>query len=153
MKLEYIEPFVTAVTTVLTAVLRSDVVRDDFVLLRGHELSGDIVVMIGLAEQQSESIILNMDAETANRIGAAMTDDACSGLDVDCMDALGELANMIAGNAVSALWDLGYTFTINPPAAVNRGDIPAVTAGLELFQVPVRTDFGGVTVNFTMKTA
>ena len=153
MKLEYIEPFVSSTMTVLKNVFQSDVVQGDVSLLRGHELAGDVSVVIGLHDHSGESVILNMDPATALKICASMNGVSCGSADPLVADTLGELANMIAGNAVSALSDQGFAFSVQPPVTVGRGDLSLITEGLELFQVLVTSDHGSITVNFTIRTA
>jgi chemotaxis protein CheX len=152
MKFEYIEPVVTSTITVLTSILQSKVDKGELALRQEYELMGDVAVVILLQDDSGESIILNMDTKTALGICSSMNDAAFESLDPLAMDTLGEVANMIAGNAVSALNDNGFDFRIHPPTAVGRDDIPRLTKGLELLQVPVLSDHGNITVNFTMRT-
>lgn len=153
MKYEYVEPFVTSTINVLRTLLRSDIDKGDISLLRGgDELRGDVAVVIRLHDDSGESIMVNMDAATALRICSAMNDTAFDALDALGMDTIGEVANMIAGNAVAALNDRGFDFRIHPPVAVGRKDIARLTNGLELFQVPVLSRHGDITVNFIMRT-
>ncbi len=153
MKLEYIAPFVSSTMSVLKTVFQCDVGQGDVSLCRGSDLGGDVSVVIGLHDHPGESVILNMDPATANSICTAMNGAACASTDPLGADTLGELANMIAGNAVSALSDLGFSFSVQPPETVNRSDLSQLTEGLELFQVPVTCQYGNITVNFTMRTA
>lgn len=152
MKFEYIEPFVTSTMNVLRTILRSGIDKGDLSLLRGHELTGDVAVLIRLNDDSGESIILDMEAKTALGICTAMNGIPFTLLDSLGMDTIGEVANMIAGNAVSALNDRGFVFKVHPPQAVGRDAISRLTNGLELFQVPVLSKYGDITVNFTMRT-
>jgi len=152
MKLEYIGPFVSSTMSVLKSVFRSDIGQGDVSLLRGHELAGDVSVVIGLHDHSGESVILNMDPATALNICTAMNGAACGSTDPLGADTLGELANMIAGNAVSALSDQGFVFSVQPPVTVGRAELPLITDGLELFQVLMTSKHGSITVNFTIRT-
>jgi chemotaxis protein CheX len=152
VKLEYIEPFVSSTMTVLKNIFQSDVEQGDVSLLRGHELAGDMSVVIGLQDHSGESVILNMDPAAALKICQTMNGTACGPTDPLVADTLGELANMIAGNAVSALCDQGFVFSVQPPVTVGRGELPLITEGLELFQVLVGSRHGNITVNFTIRT-
>ncbi len=153
MKLEYIGPFVSSTMSVLKNVFQSDVEQGDVSLCRGSELGGDVSVVIGLHDQRGESVILNMEPATAKSICTAMNGKDCSASDPLGADTLGELANMIAGNAVSALGDLGFDFSVQPPITVSRNDLAVITEGLELFQVLVTSPHGNITINFTIRTA
>jgi chemotaxis protein CheX len=152
MKLQFIEPFVSSAMSVLKTVLRSDIGQGDVTLVGGHELAGEVSAVIGIRDSPGESIILNMDSRTALNICAAMNGSGCESLDSLGRDAIGELANMIAGNAVSALNEQGFDFIVQPPVTVTQVDLPRITEGLELFQVPVSSEHGHITVNFTIRT-
>jgi len=153
MKFEYIGPFVSSTMSVLKTVFQCDVEQGDVSLCRGTDLGGDISVVIGLHDHAGESVILNMDPATAKSICTAMNGVDCGSADPLGADTLGELANMIAGNAVSALGDLGFSFSVQPPVAVSRKDLSLITEGLELFQVLITSQYGSITVNFTIRTA
>ncbi len=153
MKFEFIGPFVSSTMNVLKNVFQCEVGQGDVSLCRGNDLGGDVSVVIGLHDHRGESVILNMDAATAKSICTAMNGEDCSSADPLGADTLGELANMVAGNAVSALGDLGFTFSVQPPVTVNRTDLSHITEGLELFQVLVTSQYGNITVNFTIRTA
>jgi chemotaxis protein CheX len=153
MKLEYIAPFVSSTMSVLKNVFQSEIEQGDVSLVRCSELTGDVSVVIGLHDHSGESVILNMDPSTARSICTAMNGAACESADPLGADTLGELANMIAGNAVSALSDQGFHFSVRPPVTVGRNDLPLITEGLELFQVLVTSEHGPITVNFTVRTA
>lgn len=152
MRFEYIGPFVASAVSVLSSVLESEISPGNVSLFRGKKLGGDLFVVIRLRDDSGDSVILNMDAGTALRISNAMNGSDARSLTPEGRDAISELANMIAGKAVSALGDLGFDFHIHPPATASRDGIARTTGGLELFQVPVRTPYGGLTVNFTVRT-
>lgn len=152
MKLEYIDPFVSSTVRVLKTVLQSDICQGEIALLRGHELTGEVSVVIGLSEAPGENVILNMHTGTALGLCGAMNGAPCTALDGAALDAIGELANMVAGNAVSALSEQGFPYSIRPPETVGLADLPRLTEGLELLQVPVTSEHGLITVNFTIRT-
>jgi len=152
MNFDFIEPFVSSTKKVLGTVLRTNAEYGDVSLRQGYELTGSVAVVIGIQDGSGESVILNMDEAQALGVCSAMSGVPCEALDAFGIDALGEMANMIAGNAVSALNDRGYDFKIHPPKTVGKDELPALTAGLELLQVPVRSGQGTITVNFTMRT-
>ncbi len=152
MKLEYIDPFVSSTISVLKTVLHCDIAQGDVALRRGHDLAGTVSVVIGLRDNPGDSVILNMDEQTAFRVSEAMNGAPCTELDGAALDAIGELANMIAGNAITALNQQGLNFNVKPPQTIRKADLPGVTEGLELFQVPVTSAYGLLTVNFTIRT-
>lgn len=152
MKLEFVKPFVDSTMTVLRKILNTEIRQGEIKLLRTPELTGDISLVIGIQDESGESIILNTDARTAMGICGAMNGTPFEAMNELGFDTLGEVANMIAGNAVTILNERGFDFTVRVPFAVSGEDIPGITGGLELFQVPVLSEYGEVTVNFMMRT-
>ncbi len=153
MKFEYIGPFVSSTLGVVKSIFQCDIGQGDVTLLKGNELPGEVSVVIGLHDQAGENVILNMDPATAKKVCSAMNGIECDFSDSVGSDTLGELANMIAGNAVSALGEQGLSFAVQPPQAVDRGELARMTRGLELFQVLMLSPHGNISVNFTIRTA
>ena len=68
------------------------------------------------------------------------------------MDSIAELANMIAGNATSALNDRGFDFTVYPPVIVRKEDLKNKAARIEAFQIPLFTEYGEIIMNVSLRT-
>jgi chemotaxis protein CheX len=152
MKFEYIEPFVNSTVRVLDEVIQSDISKGKVSLVSYDEIHGDIVIVIKVEGDTEGSIILNMDNETAINVCNEMMGGDRDELSPMCMDAISELANMMAGNAASALVDLGYDLRIAPPLVVARDGIIKRISELEIFQVPLFTDCGEITMNAVLRT-
>jgi chemotaxis protein CheX len=152
VKLEYLELFVNSTMSVLGRIMQTELQKGDVRLLSAHELTGNVVILIAIQNAAGESIILNMDAGTATGICGAMNGTTFEALNELGYDTLGEVANMIAGNAVTALNNRGFDFKISVPVTGSVEVISRHAQGLELFQVPVQSRYGEITVNFTMRT-
>lgn len=151
MRYEYIEPFVNSTMRVLGDVVRSGVTRGEVTLIEGGKPAGDLAIAVPLFGDSEGNVVLHMNTATAVSLCARLT-----GAGGDCITALGldslaELANMIAGNAVSALNDQGFDFSLRPPRALVGGH-PDGEGGLETFRIPLSTDCGDVTLHVTLKT-
>ena len=68
------------------------------------------------------------------------------------LDAISELTNMIAGNATSAINDLGFDFKILPPSSLTKEEMITGAPWLEIFQVPLLTRCGEIKINIAMRT-
>lgn len=152
MRYEYIEPLVTSTIKVLDSVIKSDIARGDTSLVRDVKIMGDIAIVIRLGGDSEGSIILNMPPDTALKICNVMFDDNFDTLTPLGMDSIAELANMIAGNAISVINDLGYDFKVYPPTIVMEDYIKESTPDLEIFQIPLFTDCGEITMNVSLRT-
>ena len=151
MRFEYIDPFADATVRVFQTILGPGVQRGDFTLLRSDRLEGDTAIVIGVTGESEGSVLLSMERSTALRVGNVMNGrpaDAAGDIDTD---ALGEIANMVAGNAASALNDLGFEFHITPPVVVGREGQSISTENVEVFQIPIMTGHGEITMNVLLR--
>lgn len=152
MRYEYIEPFVTSTIRVLDTVIQSDIAKGEISLVRGDEITEDIAIVVRLRGDSDGSIVLNMQTDTALRIGNIMFGDAFETMTPAVMDSIAELANMIAGNATSALNDLGFDFKVLPPLIIARNELKGKMHEIEAFQIPLFTECGEITMNVALRT-
>jgi chemotaxis protein CheX len=149
MRFEYIEPFVACTMQVLGSVMQAPVSRGEVSLAGDNGRSGDVAVAVPLFGDSEGNVELRMNAETAVSLSGHMNGNVGRDLTPLGLDTLAELANMIAGNAVSCLNDQGFDLTLSPPRILGEGP-----GGMELeaFRIPLVTTFGQVTVQVTLKT-
>ncbi len=152
MRYEYIDPFVTTTIRVLDTTIPGNIRRGDVTVLQGDRMKGDVAVAVRIAGDAEGDIILSMETATALKICTALFGEVFAALTPRSEDALMELANMITGNAVSALNDQGFDFTVSPPS-VHRKD-PAAGSGphVESLQIPLFSDCGEMTMNVVLRT-
>lgn len=152
MRYEYIEPVVNSTMSVLDEVLQTDISKGNVSLIREGSGYGEFNIVVNLSGDTDGSIFLNMEMDTALNICAAMSGSECESLGPSGMDCLLELANMVAGNVTSMFNDMGLDYKVSMPKTVSRDDITTRLPNLEVFQVPLFTEFGEVTVNVTVST-
>ncbi len=152
MRCEYIGPFVDSTIKVLDKTIQCDISKGNISLVNADEIAGDIAVIVKVKNDSEGSIILSMENGTALRISKAMTGEASEFVTLVELDSICELANMISGNATSVLNDMGYDFKVFPPLVIERENILKKTNGLEIFQVPLFTEYGEISVNVALRT-
>jgi chemotaxis protein CheX len=152
MRYEFIEPFVSTTVRVLDSVIHSDIAKGGVSLVSNEEITGDIAIVITLRNSSEGNIILNMDTATALNLCSVMNGAGFDSLTPLGMDSIAELANMIAGNAASALNDMGFKFDVSTPVVVTKDRIRGERPFGEMFQIPLFTEFGEITMNVSMRT-
>lgn len=152
MRCEYIGPFVDSTINVLDKTIQCDISKGNISLVNADDINGDIAVIVKVKNDSEGSIILNMENSTALQISKAMTGEASEFVTPFELDSICELANMISGNAASVLNDMGYDFKVFPPLVIERANILKKTNGWEIFQVPIFTEYGEVSVNVALRT-
>jgi len=112
MKVEYINPFVTSITSVFDTMLGCSLTRGTPFLKSspapGHEVSG----IIGLSGKAKGTVVLGLAWETARNATAAFLQEPLSEIDDDLADAIGELTNMVAGGAKAQLEQLALSVSL-----------------------------------------
>ena len=147
MRFDFIEPFVLSTMGVLARVVRCEVTQGNISLVNDKAIAGDITIIIHLENYPGNGIIVSMDNATALNICRTMNSESLDTLSHFSRDTLAELANMIAGNAVSALNELGFDFKVCPPHIASTACIAQKVSGSEIMQVPLYTTCGEITVN------
>lgn len=152
MRYDYIEPLVSSTIRVFGSVIQSDIAKGSVSLVRGDEIDGELAIVIKLGGDSEGYIILNMDGATALKICNVMLNDCFENLQPIGLDSISELANMIAGNAISIINNLSFNFKVYPPLIVTKDDIRSKEPNIEVFQVPFFTDCGKITINIALRT-
>lgn len=151
MRYEYVEPFVNTTLRVLDRVIQCDITKGTASLVKGYKMNEDIAIIVMLQGDSEGSIVLSMPANTALRLCSVMFGEDFEILTPTGMDAIGELANMIAGNTASVLNDMGFDFTVSPPLVVTRTCTPGKTLDMEAFQIPLFTEYGEILMNVALR--
>jgi CheY-specific phosphatase CheX len=120
---EIVNALLEPVSAVLRAWTGDDRPRSKLELATELPPPPGISVSIGVQGELVGRITWNFELPVARQIAATML--ARTGVPVEaeaCVDAVAELANVIAGNAVGVLAAAGYTVDILPPETAVRSD-------------------------------
>ncbi len=112
MDVRYINPFITAIKHVFKTMLKTDIIISKPYVKVEDDRNADVAAVIGFSGGATGSVALCFPARSAvaaasNFAGTALTED-----DPDFADALGELANMVAGQAKAKLHGLEITVSL-----------------------------------------
>ena len=117
MRIEYINPFIVAVTQVFESSVGITPHRSSVGIKQKNTPSHDVSAIIGLSGNAFGSVVLSFPRETAEQVMSKMLGDE----DVSSefiADGVGELANMIAGVAKTILAEDGVKTFISIPRVV-----------------------------------
>ena len=152
MNVAFINPFIESTLRSLemmasiTAEKTGLSVREDLIT------TYDISAIIGLTGDTSGSIIVSFPRRLACRIASNMLMEEISELNKSVEDAVGEIGNIVVGDARRILIQDGFSLSISVPTVVvgqghkisRSGDVPCIA-------IPFRTDFGEFEVNVGLK--
>jgi chemotaxis protein CheX len=149
-----INPFLAAAETVFRQVTGHALTAGEPALSDAHMTSNDVTVLLGVAGAVHGHVVLSMDTPLALRVASAMM----MGAPMQQFDELGksaicELGNMITGNAMTALANLGYPCDTTPPSIVlGRG--ATITMQLKtMLSVPMAGPLGTFALMVALKEA
>jgi chemotaxis protein CheX len=116
VRAEHINPFLSASVNVFRTMLDCELTRGQ-VFVKGtvqpsHHISG----IIGLSGKAAGIVVLSLSREVALRATEQLTQERPTEINTDVVDAIGELANMIAGSAKAQLAQ--YEMSISLPSVI-----------------------------------
>lgn len=139
MDVSYINPFIQAAQNVFRTVLDCDIERRQVMAKDDSAPTFDVSAVIGLSGKARGAVAFSVSDSVAFMVVKAMLEVEVDAIDSDVVDAIGELANMIAGGAKTALSNYEMSISL-PNVVVGKGhciDFPSrVRPICVLFETP-----------------
>jgi len=151
MRVEYINPFVESAFNVMKEVLQCDVKRGELYLKSTSMPVMGVAAIVGLAGDVEGRVLFDMDRPTALNIASAMNNEEITTMDDLAKATITELANMITGQAVTKLHELGFKFDLTPPAIFTGDNMEISNQDVEALIVPMETPQGKVEINVAIR--
>ena len=155
MRVEYINPFVEAAYSVLSEVLGTEIRRGELYLKSTSMSVLGVAAIVGLAGDVEGRVLFDMTHDTAIKVSNAML--TSMGMEaVETFNDMGkatitELANMITGQAVTKLHNLGFAFDLTPPALFTGENMEISDQRVEALIVPMECEFGKIEINVAVR--
>ncbi len=120
VNVEFINPFIDATKNVFTTMCGMEVKRKKLFLKDDHKMLGDVSGVMGLSGDASGSVVISMPGSLACLfVGKMLGEAPAKELNGEVCDGVGEIINMIAGQAKAMLVKTKYHFTISIPSVVS----------------------------------
>jgi len=116
MDVRFINPFIEAVTHLFKTMLGTDLLLSKPVLKEDDELRADVSAVIGFSGDAVGCVVLRFPMATATKVASTFAGVEMSKDHEDFSDALGELANIVAGQAKSKLE--GFQIGVSLPSVI-----------------------------------
>lgn len=131
MKSEMINPFLDAAVSVISTMAMITPKAGKPFLKKDKIAIGDISGIIGLTGHSKGVVVLSFSEGAICQIVGSMLGEVYTEVTPDITDAVGELTNMISGDARRRLAEGGYTFEAGLPTIVSGKNhkIETVTSG------------------------
>jgi chemotaxis protein CheX len=115
MKAEFMNPFLQATKDVFQQMMNLDIERGTIELHSDFITGEDANVLIGVVGSVAGMVLYSFPKQTALEMVKSLSGMEMNDLDVFVTSALGEVSNIISGNALSYLSKANYTCDIAPP--------------------------------------
>ncbi len=150
MDVKYINPFMKAIKNVFSTMLNIEVSFGKPHLRTEAEASHDVSGIIGLSGDVMGAVILSFPKPAALKIAGTFAGLTFKDTDEDFADAIGELANMVAGSAKRDLEGLNISISI-PSVIIGQNHQVRATRMVPRLIIPCSTPLGSFVVEVGMK--
>jgi len=146
---KYIQPFVVAVKKVFDTMINVPFSLGKPTLKNGNEVPHEISGIIGLSGNVSGCVVISLSSGVAFQLVSALLGEEINQMNDDCTDAIGEIANMIAGNAKTDFPGDGNSISV--PSVVFGKHKVTYPSGIPIISIPCRTEKGDLIIEVALK--
>ncbi len=149
MKVQYINPFLHATNRLFQEYMDIKITSEKPYINKDPNKLGDVSAIIGLAGETSGAVVLSFSHDTAIAIISKFAHKKYIAMESEVVDGVGELVNIIAGNAKKDLED--FRIMISLPGVITGSDYKIHwPEGIPVVCIPFRSEFGRINVNVSM---
>ena len=145
MKAEYVNPFITAAGQAFSTMLDCQIRRESLTLKDSASPSHEISGVIGLSGRAAGTVVLSFSESLALKAAGTMLMTEYTEVNGDVIDAVGELANMVAGAAKAQLEELQLSISL-PNVITGKGHVVRFPSSVNPICVTFATDWGPFTL-------
>ena len=141
MRVEYINPFIRSVGTTFMTMLGCEVRRGPIGVKTSASPNYDISGIIGLSGKAIGTVVLSLSENMALKAASTMLMGEMTEINADVVDAVGELANVVAGAAKAELEQYQLTASL-PSVITGRNHSVRFPSNVTPISIPFETDWG-----------
>ena len=152
MDVKFVNPFINATLNVLQTMAFVKSEAEKPYLKKDDVARGDVSGVIGITGETNGTISVTFDESCILKIVSNMFSEEMTEINNEITDAVGELTNMISGQARKELEEMGKLFHGAIPSVItgkNHKLIP-MTKGPRI-AIPFKTDSGNFTVEIALE--
>lgn len=151
MDVAYVNPFITSTMETFKKMLNAEI-RAGKVQLKSDSVNTfDISGIIGLSGEAQGSICLSFPKITALKIVSILLSAEIKIVGPEVADGIGELANIVAGNAKQHLTQYNLSISL-PKVIIGKDHHIAPQKGVPTIVVPFSSQYGDFAIEISLKT-
>lgn len=150
MRAEYINPFLKASMNLFHDYLGLKVTAGKPYLLEDPQNLLEVSGIIGLAGDTRGAVVLSFSRETAIQVISVFAGQEYKSLTNEVLDGVGELVNIVAGNAKKDL--LQYRIEISLPGVITGTSYTMRwPEGIPVVAIPLTSEYGPLSINISLQ--
>jgi chemotaxis protein CheX len=115
MKMELIQPFINSLDAVIAETMGCSAEIADVSMEEGNYQRTGVAALVGITGEIEGRVILDMDTAAAYQAAGELTGGTAERVEEAARETVCELTNMVIGNAVTELNNIGFKFRVHPP--------------------------------------
>jgi chemotaxis protein CheX len=151
MDVAYINPFIVSTVHTFKTMLSEDVTVGKPAVKALPFPTYDVSGIIGLSGDAQGSITMSFPKLTALKVVSKMMGMSIKVIGPELTDGIGEIANIVAGNAKQHLSNCNLSISL-PNVVVGRSHVISAPSGSASIVVPFQSSLGDFAVEVTLKT-
>jgi len=151
MDVKFLNPFVESVFVVLEAELNISARRGELSLTRSAYTTDEVTVLISLTGPVQGVVMYGMTENMALKIVSRILGEEFEYLDDLAQSGVGELGNVITGQAAIRLSEAGYESILSPPQVILQKSAMISKVDFDRILVPIKTELGDIKVQIALR--
>lgn len=152
MKAKFINPFLTASIKLFQDYLGVKLTNAKPFLLEDPQDLKEVSAIIGLAGETTGAVVLSFSKDTAVKLVSKLSKHHYQALGKEVIDGVGELVNILAGNAKKDLTDFRVSISL-PGVITGKKYKINWPKGVPVIAIPFKSELGDFSVNVSLKDA
>lgn len=151
MDVKFLNPFLEAAYMVLQTELDCSAERGELLLERSAATSEDVTVLISLVGEAAGIVMYSLSETTAIAIVSKILDQPFAEFDELAQSGIGELGNVITGQAGQRLAASGLDVNISPPTLILGKGTLISTLDFDRLVIPLHTELGTLSIHLALR--
>jgi len=149
MDVRYINPFLTSLSNLFQTMLQVSFRLGKPFLKKDKDPLYEISAIIGISGNVTGSVVVSLSNTVAFQLASSLIGESVNEPNADCVDALGEIANMIVGGAKKDF--PGPQNSISLPSVVIGRHKVAYPKNVPIISIPCDTNAGRMVIDIALK--
>jgi chemotaxis protein CheX len=152
MDIKYIDPFIQATLHVFDEFFNiKPEVEKPYLLDKNREHEWDVSAIIGIAGETKGAVVLSFPSSLAGILTSRLTGKSEESISEDVTDTIGEVVNIVAGNAKKGLEE--YRLMISLPSIVSGKNHKIVWPGKSapVIAIPFTCEYGSFNLSVVLE--